>query len=142
MINKKSVDIADLIRDENFDMDPEEIRQFGYHATDIMVDYFKNIRDAPILPVNTLKQMKKLIEEPLPQTEQNPRFVLDDCKEKIIANAVLVGNPRFLGIIARKLGWTHLCSAIYRGERGATANLRPERAATPCGPGAPTSREP
>lgn len=99
MKDKKSLELANLIKDETFDMDPEEIRQLGYHSVDIMVDYFKNIDMEPILITKTLKQMKDLLDEPLPQIEQNPRTVLNDCQNKIIANAIRIGNPRFLGWI-------------------------------------------
>lgn len=97
MKDKKSSELANLIKDETFDMDPEEIRQLGYHSVDLMVNYFKNMRKGPILTSKTLEQMKKLLDEPLPQAEQNPRTILDDCREKIISNAIRIGNPRFLG---------------------------------------------
>ena len=99
MKDKKSSELANLIKDETFDMDPEEIRQLGYHSVDLMVNYFKNMCKGPILTTKTLEQMKKLVDEPLPQVEQNPRTILDDCQEKIIANAIRIGNPRFLGWI-------------------------------------------
>lgn len=99
MKDKKSSELANLIKDETFDMDPEEIRQLGYRSVDLVVDYFKNICKGPILTSKTLKQMKELLDEPLPQTEQNPRTVLNDCRDKIIANAIHIGNPRFLGWI-------------------------------------------
>jgi glutamate/tyrosine decarboxylase-like PLP-dependent enzyme len=94
---KKASNLAGLIQDETFDIDTEEIRQLGYHAVELMVDYFKSIRKDPILPSKTLKEMKELINEPLPQTEQDPQIVLDDCQKKIIANAMRFGHPRFLG---------------------------------------------
>jgi len=97
MENRKSVDIAEKIKDETFDMDIEEIRKLGYHAVDFMVDYFQNISKKPILPNKTFKQMKDLLNEPLPQTELDSFIVLDECQEKIIENAVRVGSPRFLG---------------------------------------------
>ena len=41
--------------------------------------------------------MKKLVNEPLPKTEKTPLIVLEDCQEKIIANAVRFGHPCLLG---------------------------------------------
>ena len=99
MKKKKAAEIARLIHDETFDMHPEEIRQFGHHATDVMADYFKKIGDTSILPRIPLQHLRKLIDEPLPQTEQNPRRVLDECQEKIVANVVRIGHPRLLGWI-------------------------------------------
>ena len=97
MENKKSSNLGKKIQDETFDMDPEEIQKLGYHAVDLIVDYFKNISNEPILPNKAFNEMKDLIDEPLPQIEQNPRIVLDECQEKIVENAVRIGNPQMLG---------------------------------------------
>ena len=99
MRDKKSSEIADLINDETFDMDTEEIRQLGYHSVDLMVDYFKNISKGPILTSNTFEQIKELIIEPLPKEEKNPISVINECKEKIMDNSIRLGHPRFLGWI-------------------------------------------
>lgn len=97
MENKKSSNLGKKIQDETFDMDPEEIQKLGYHAVDLIVDYFKNISNEPILPNKAFNEMKDLIDEPLPQIEQNPRIVLDECQEKIVENAVRIGNSQMLG---------------------------------------------
>jgi len=99
MKDKKSSELANLIKDETFDINPEEIRQLGYYSVDLMVDYFKNIGKASALTGKSLKQMKELFAEPLPQAEQNPCTILDECREKVITNAICIGNPRFLGWI-------------------------------------------
>jgi len=96
---KKSLEIANLIKDETFDMDPEEIRQIGYQSVDLMVDYFKNICKGPILTNKTFKQIKKLIIEPLPTNEQSPASIISECQKKIIDNSVKIGHPRLLGWI-------------------------------------------
>ena len=97
MENNNSVELAEKIKDESFDMNSEEIRKLGYHTVDIIVDYFKNIGKESILPSKTLKQMKELLNEPLPQNETDSLLVLDECQKKIMENAVRVGSPHFLG---------------------------------------------
>lgn len=92
-------DIEKRIQDETFDISPEEIRQLGYQFTDLIVDYFKKIDKSPIIPNNNLKELRKLIDEPLPQNEQKPNIILEECKEKIIDNVIRIGHPRFLGWI-------------------------------------------
>lgn len=99
MKDKKSLELANLIKDETLDIDPEEIRQIGYQSVDLMVDYFKNIRKGTILPSKTYKQIKKLIIEPLPNNEQSPARVISECQKKIIDNSVKIGHPRLLGWI-------------------------------------------
>lgn len=97
MENKKSCNLAKTIKDETFDMESEQIRKLGYQAVDLIADYFKGMHNDSILPDNTIHQMKELMQEPLPQNEQNPHDILDECQKKIIANAVRIGNPRMLG---------------------------------------------
>jgi glutamate/tyrosine decarboxylase-like PLP-dependent enzyme len=99
MKNKNLTDIEQRIQDETFDLNPEEIRQLGYQVTDLIVDYFKKIDNPPIIPTNNFKELRKLIEEPLPQNEQKPNNILEECKEKVIDNAIRIGHPRFLGWI-------------------------------------------
>ena len=85
MNKKETSSLVDMIKDETFDMARDEIQKVGYHAVGIVGDYFQNIRNTPILPDKTLKQMKDLLKEPLPQNGQDPLLVLDECKEKIIS---------------------------------------------------------
>ena len=99
MENKDSSFYANLIHDETFEMDSEEIRKLGYQTVDLIVDYIKNIEKDPILPTKTFNQIKEDIRESVPQNERNHIDVLNECNEKIIKNAVRVGNPLFLGWI-------------------------------------------
>ena len=93
----KSAYFAEKIQNETFDLDPEDISKFGYRSIDLIVEYFKNIRHQSIFPDKTLDQMKNLINEPLPQNEQNPQLVLDDFQDKILPYVVRVGHPHLLG---------------------------------------------
>ncbi|MCX6665984.1 MAG: aminotransferase class I/II-fold pyridoxal phosphate-dependent enzyme [Euryarchaeota archaeon] len=99
MTEKDDHTIADLIHDETFDMDPEEIRKIGYQMVDLLVEYFKDMRTSAILPNKTLQEMSKLIYEPLPQNEQTADKILDECKKKIMPEMIRIGHPRLLGWI-------------------------------------------
>ncbi len=99
MFEKDDHTIADLIHDETFELDPEEIRKIGYQMVDLLVEYFKDIRTTAILPNKTLQEMSKLIYEPLPQKEQTADQVLDECKKKIMPEMIRIGHPRLLGWI-------------------------------------------
>ena len=97
MEKKKATDLADLIQDETLDMNPEQIHHLGHYCTDLIVDYYKNISNTPVVPDITLKQMKRLVDEPLPYDEMDPQVVLNEFQKKIIGNTVKIGNPRLLG---------------------------------------------
>ena len=84
---------------ETLDINFEELRKIGYKSIDIITDYLKNINDLPILPNDNLDQMRTLIEESIPMGEKNSFELLDECQNKIIKNAVKVGNAKLLGWI-------------------------------------------
>jgi glutamate/tyrosine decarboxylase-like PLP-dependent enzyme len=97
MENNTISQLEQLIRNETFDMDPEESRTLGYQVVDLMIMYLNTLQHEPILPQKTFQEMKHLINEPLPQNPQNPHDILQECQQKIITNAVHIGNPRLLG---------------------------------------------
>ena len=86
-----------MISDETLDMDAEEIRRLGYHAVDIMVEYFQGMRTTPILPEKTIDDFQQYLDEPIPLNEQDPHHVLAECQQKIVNQAFRMGHPRLLG---------------------------------------------
>ena len=85
-----------MISDETFDMGAEEIRRLGYHAVDIMVEYFQGMRAAPILPEKTI-DFRQYLDESIPLDELDPHQVLTECQQKIVNQAFRTGHPRLLG---------------------------------------------
>jgi len=97
MENSKLSNLARKIKDKTLDRDIEKTRLLGYRSIDLIVDYLKNIDNMPISPEKTFKQMIELFYEPLPQNEQDPLLTMDECREKIMKNALRIGHPCFLG---------------------------------------------
>jgi len=89
--------LENRIHNETFDLNPEEIRQLGYRFSDMITGYYDSMSTSPIVPSKTLKQLKQLFDELLPQDEMDLDSLLFECQEKIINNAVHFGHPRFLG---------------------------------------------
>jgi aromatic-L-amino-acid decarboxylase len=83
--------------DETFDLKPEEIRRLGYRFSDMITEYYRSMRTSPVVPSKTLKQLKQILDEPLPQQGMEMESLLSECQDRIINNAVRFGHPRFLG---------------------------------------------
>ena len=99
MKKKEAKELADLIHDENFDMPYDELNHLSDQIKEIIIDYYKDIRNPPIFSKKTIKEMRNIINEPLPQNGQNLKLILDELQKKIITNAIRMGNPRLLGWI-------------------------------------------
>jgi aromatic-L-amino-acid/L-tryptophan decarboxylase len=97
MTKKKSPAIKNQFDEETFDLEPAEIRRLGYHFADVITEYYASMRTSPIIPTKTLKQLKQIFDEPLPQQGMNPEALLLECQKKIVAHAVRFGHPQFLG---------------------------------------------
>ncbi len=97
MKSKKTKGHNGIISDETFEMDAEEIRRLGYHAVDIMVEYFQGMRSTPIIPEKTINGLRKCLDETIPRNGQDPHQVLNECQQKIVNQAFRMGHPRLLG---------------------------------------------
>jgi glutamate/tyrosine decarboxylase-like PLP-dependent enzyme len=96
-MKKNTLSIKNHIRNETFDLNPEELRQLGLQFTDIITKYYDSMCFSSIVPPKNLKQLKQRLNEPLPQQEMDLESLLLECQEKIVHNAVRFGHPRFLG---------------------------------------------
>lgn len=91
--------IENRIHDETFDLNHVEIQQLGYRFTDMITEYYDSMRASSIVPSKTLKQLRQMLNEPLPQEGMDLEALLLECQEKIVDNAVRFGHPHFLGWI-------------------------------------------
>jgi len=81
------------------DFPPEQFRELGYRAVDMITDYYTSVEDRPVFPAVTSQQAARAFQEPLPQEGQDPRAVLDEWSEKVVPYATHTGSPRFFGFV-------------------------------------------
>lgn len=83
----------------DLDMPPEELRELGYKAIDMIVDYYASVHDVPVFPGRTSTEVAQVFDEALPQAGQDPRAILDEWTEKVLPNVTHLGSPRYFGYV-------------------------------------------
>lgn len=81
------------------DLSPEAFRALGYRAIDMMTDYFREMREAPVFPAHTSAKVAQVFDEPLPEAGEDADAVLDTWTEKVLPNATHIGSPRYFGFV-------------------------------------------
>jgi len=77
------------------DLSPEDFRQFGYRAVDLLAEQMATIRELPTRqPVpETLRE--RLMHQPLPETGVEPAALLDSFAQDILPYPMGNASPRF-----------------------------------------------
>ncbi|KAB1187702.1 MULTISPECIES: aminotransferase class V-fold PLP-dependent enzyme [Haloferax] len=78
---------------------PDEFRDLGYRAVDIIADYFESIDDLPVFPGKAQTEIEAVFEEPLPETGEDPASILEEWPTRVLPNATHVGSPRYFGYV-------------------------------------------
>jgi aromatic-L-amino-acid/L-tryptophan decarboxylase len=81
------------------DLPPETFRQLGYRVVDMIADYYSSLRERPVFPGRTGKEVAESFNEPLPLVGQDPRAILEEWEQKILPNATHLGSPRYFGYV-------------------------------------------
>ena len=81
------------------DLEPDEFRRLGYQAVEMMADYFASIRDLPVFPGKSSKEVADAFEEPLPLTGLPAEQILQEWPTRVLPNATHLGSPRYFGYV-------------------------------------------
>jgi aromatic-L-amino-acid/L-tryptophan decarboxylase len=81
------------------DLEPDEFRRLGYQAVDMMADYFASIRDLPVFPGKSSKEVADAFEEPLPLSGLPAEQVLQEWRTRVLPYATHLGSPRYFGFV-------------------------------------------
>lgn len=80
----------------NLELSPEAIRELGEQVTAFVTRYLSTLSTTRITPEGLDAQaLQRLLDEPVPYQSQGVDRALSDFEEKIAANAVRIGHPRF-----------------------------------------------
>jgi len=92
------------------DPDPETMRQLGYRAIDLVVEWMERLPDAPVGRFPRSEILKPLVEEPLPNSGQPVVEGMEKFMHEYLPYATLVNHPRFFAYIP--------CPGSYVGALG------------------------
>ncbi len=80
------------------DLSPEQFRELGYRAIDLIAEQLKTVREAPVRrPTGDLRE--QIMSQPLPQEGQNPSDVLEDAANRLLPYPMGNNSPRFFAWI-------------------------------------------
>ena len=95
------------------DLSPEEFRQLGYRAVDLLAEQLASIPDGPTRRMLTEEQRQALMRQPLPNEPQSPQTLIERYASDILPYPMGNNSPRFfawvnspaapLGILAEML---------------------------------------
>ena len=101
------------------ELNAEELQRFGERVMNFITHYLVSLDQDPILPGDLDPQrLQGLFDEPLPRLPQGIDSTFQEFIEKIAANSVRVGHPRFLGWIRP----SSLAAAVFAESLAAALN--------------------
>lgn len=77
------------------DLSPEEFRELGYRAVDVLAAQLAGLRAAPVRQPTTEAFRQRIMSQPLPETESDPRAVLETFAADILPRPMGNASPRF-----------------------------------------------
>jgi len=76
------------------DLSPEQFRELGYRAVDLIAEQLAAVQDAPVRrPTGDLRE--QIMSQPLPKAGQNPADVLEDAANRLLPYPMGNNSPRF-----------------------------------------------
>lgn len=81
------------------DLTPEEFREAGHRAIELIAEHFERVHDVETLPDRTPREVAALFDEPLPERGESAHEILDDWEDYVYPNATHNGSPRWFGYV-------------------------------------------
>jgi len=84
---------------DSLNPDPEEFRELGYEAVDMMTDHFAQIREVDTFPDATPSDVADEFDDLLPLNGEDSAAVLAEWTERVYPYAAHQGSPRWFGYV-------------------------------------------
>jgi aromatic-L-amino-acid decarboxylase len=111
------------------DLSPEEFRQLGYRAIDILTEQLASVQEAPTRQPVPDDLRERFLHQPLPETEHEPAALIESFAQNVLPYPMGNSSPRFfawvnsppapLGILAELLA-AGLNPSVAGGDHAAT----------------------
>jgi len=86
--------------DNPIDLPPRELRRLGCAAVELMAQYLESLPRRRIMPDTSVRLIRELVEEPLPEMGAEPAALLETVENVILPLSRQNGHPRFFGYVA------------------------------------------
>ena len=91
--------MSDPSQRETLQFSREEMREFGYHVIDTLLDYYESRADRPVAEKLDYAALDDMLWEPLPSSGMPWREVLDQFERQVVDTSNRVDHPRFFAYI-------------------------------------------
>ena len=91
--------MSDPSQRETLQFSREEMREFGYHVIDTLLDYYESRADRPVAEKLDYAALDDMLREPLPSSGMPWREVLDQFERQVVDTSNRVDHPRFFAYI-------------------------------------------
>jgi len=88
-----------LTKSANLELTPDEMRSFGYHVIDVLVERFANMKDKPVGAKAEPGRIRPLLAAALSDEPCDPYQLLDMLERDIFPNNLNVAHPRFFAFV-------------------------------------------
>ncbi|MBI4565768.1 MAG: aminotransferase class V-fold PLP-dependent enzyme [Planctomycetes bacterium] len=76
-----------------------DFRQLGHRVVDLLADYLEGVEQQPLFPAIEPSELRKLLDEPLPQRGTDPERILDELRIKLLPYCTNVNHPGYYGLM-------------------------------------------
>ena len=84
---------------KSLQLNGDEMREFGYHVIDTLVDYYESRAERPVAEKLDLAALKAILSEPLPREGKPWREVVEQFERQVVDTSNHVDHPRFFAYI-------------------------------------------
>lgn len=84
---------------ELLQLSSDEMRKLGYRVIDMIIDHVERLPEASVGKKGNRINLARELDEPIPESGQDPSAVLDVVEDKVLGNILSTDHPRFFGFI-------------------------------------------
>lgn len=84
---------------DSLELEPDEFRELGHRAVELMADHFDRVSVVDTLPDTTPSDLAEIFDEPIPREGQPPESILSEWENRVYPHASHQGSPRWYGYV-------------------------------------------
>lgn len=84
---------------EELSLSPEQMRELGYRAVDMVVEHFATLAERPVSRTAARADLEARLREPFPEQPTDPERLLERIATDVLDNTIQVDHPRYFGFV-------------------------------------------
>jgi len=83
----------------NLQLTPEQMKAFGYHVVDLLVEHFAHLGELPVGARGRPEVLRAKLQAPPPEGPGDPHELLEFLRREVFPNNLKVDHPRFFAFV-------------------------------------------